>query len=176
MNTVYGVEAGNVCLVTVSFALVGSQISPRRAKKDSNIPSRGRTRSVKCPTPGPTKTIKSPPHALPPPCRLYIYRCIMLSLLRLERKQKDFSKPFRIRIFFFLSYSFGIETIKTLIQSLCFLKNHTRFQFRPKRHKNPTWWGGTYLYSSPPPGVHKTFRRQQFNKMATSLSVHRAVP
>ena len=73
MNTVYGVEAGNVCLVTVSFALVGSQISPRRAKKDSNIPSRGRTRSVKCPTPGPTKTIKSPPHAPP---WLYIDRCI----------------------------------------------------------------------------------------------------
>ena len=46
---------------------VGSQISPRRAKKELNIPSPGRTRSVKCPTPGPTKTIKSPPHALPPP-------------------------------------------------------------------------------------------------------------
>ena len=49
------------------FVQVGSQISPRRAKKDSHIPSPGRTRSVKCPTPGPTKTIKSPPHALPPP-------------------------------------------------------------------------------------------------------------
>ena len=58
MNTVYGVEAGNVCLVTLSFARVGSQISPRRAKKDSGIPSPGRTRPVKCPTPGPTKTIK----------------------------------------------------------------------------------------------------------------------
>ena len=43
---------------------------PRRAKKDSNIPSPGRTRLVKCPTPGPTKTIKSPPHAP-------IDRCIM---------------------------------------------------------------------------------------------------
>ena len=53
---------------------------PRRAKKDSNIPSPGRTRSVKYPTPGPTKTIKSPPHALPPhrPRRLYIDRCISL--------------------------------------------------------------------------------------------------
>ena len=56
------------CLpVSVFFVQVGSQISPRRAKKDSNIPSPGRTRSVKCLTPGPTKTIKSPPHALPPP-------------------------------------------------------------------------------------------------------------
>ena len=49
---------------------------PRRAKKCSNIPLPGITRSVKCPTPGPTKTIKSPPHPLPPPCRLYIDRCI----------------------------------------------------------------------------------------------------
>ena len=59
------------------FVRVGSQISPRRAKKDSNIPSPGRTTSVKCPTPGTTKTIKSPPHALPPPPRRhYIDRCI----------------------------------------------------------------------------------------------------
>ena len=48
--------------MSVFFVRVGGQISPRRAKKDSNIPSPGRTRSVKCPTPGPTKTIKSPPH------------------------------------------------------------------------------------------------------------------
>ena len=43
-----------------------SRQSPRRAKKDSNIPSPGRTRSDKCPTPGPTTTIKSPPHPSPP--------------------------------------------------------------------------------------------------------------
>ena len=36
----------------------------RRAKKDSNIPSPGRTRLVKFSTPGPKKTIKSPLHAL----------------------------------------------------------------------------------------------------------------
>ena len=72
----WSVKAGNICSVSVSFFRVGSQISPRRAKKDSNIPSPGRTRSVKCPTPGPTKTIKSPPYALPPPCRLNIDRCI----------------------------------------------------------------------------------------------------
>ena len=46
-------------VVSVFFVRVGSQVSPSRAKKDSNIPSPGRTRSVKCPTPGPTKTIKS---------------------------------------------------------------------------------------------------------------------
>ena len=52
----------------------------------------------------------------------------MLTLLRLERKQNSSSNPFQIRIFFFLSYSFGIETIKTFIQSCSSLKNRTRFQ------------------------------------------------
>ena len=75
----WSMEAGNVCSVSVFFVRVGSQISPRRAKKDSNIPSPGRTRSVKCPTPGTTKTIKSPPHALPSPRRLYIDRCIIFN-------------------------------------------------------------------------------------------------
>ena len=41
----------------------------------------------------------------------------MSSLLRLERKQKNSSNPFRIRIFLFRSYSFGIETISTFIYS-----------------------------------------------------------
>ena len=63
----WSVKAGNICSVSVSFVRVGSQISRRRAKKDSNIPSPGRTGSGKCPNPGPTKTNKSPPHALPPP-------------------------------------------------------------------------------------------------------------
>ena len=63
---VWSVEVGNICSVPVFFVRVGSQISPRRAKKDSNIPYPGRTRWVKCPTPGPTKRIKSPPHALSP--------------------------------------------------------------------------------------------------------------
>ena len=35
----------------------------------------------------------------------------MLSLLTLERKQTNSSKSFRIRIFLFLSYSFGMEAI-----------------------------------------------------------------
>ena len=72
-------EVGNICSVSVFFVRVGSQISPRLAKKDSNIPSPGRTRSIKCPTRGPTKTMKSPPHALPPhppPHRHNIDRCI----------------------------------------------------------------------------------------------------
>ena len=59
---------------------------PRRAMKDSNIPSPERTRSVKCPTPGPTTTIKSPPHTLPPhpPRRLYIDRCIIIDKLSIQ--------------------------------------------------------------------------------------------
>ena len=126
----------------------------------------------------------------------------MALLLRLERKQKDSSNPFRIRIFFFLSYSFGIETIKTIIQSGSFLKNHIRFQtkmgkaytrFQTKTAQKPDPMGrhmhtqepsnrllahtyAAYIREYPPPGVHKTFRRQQFNKMATSLLVHRTVP
>ena len=106
----------------------------------------------------------------------------MLSLLRLERKQNNSSNPFLIRIFFFLSHSFGIQTIKTFVHSCSSLKNHTRFQtkmgkmytrFQNKRRKNPTLSGGTYLYglyneiSPPPPGTipfeelnaHKTVRK-----------------
>ena len=52
----------------------------------------------------------------------------MLSLLRLECKQKNYSNPFRIRIFLLLSYSFGIETVNTFIHSRNSLENHTRFQ------------------------------------------------
>ena len=36
--------------------------------------------------------------------------------------------PPRIRIFLFLSYSFGIETIDTFIHSRSFQENPTRFQ------------------------------------------------
>ena len=71
----------------------------------------------------------------------------MLSLLRLERKQKNSSNPFRIRAFLLLSYSFRIETINMLIHSHSSFENHERFQtkmdkvytvLRPKRRKNPT--------------------------------------
>ena len=80
----------------------------------------------------------------------------MLSLLRLERKQKNYSNPFRIRIFLFLSYSFGIETINTFILSCSSPKTIPDSRpkwakfipvFRQKRRKNPTRWGVTYLYS-----------------------------
>ena len=42
--------------------------------------------------------------------------------------QKNSSNPFRVRIFLFLSYSFGIETINTFIHSRSSFENHTRFQ------------------------------------------------
>ena len=70
----------------------------------------------------------------------------MLSLRRLEDKQKKISNLFRIRIILFLSYSFGIETINTSIHSRGSLKNHTRFQtkmgkvythFQTKKAQNP---------------------------------------
>ena len=93
----------------------------------------------------------------------------MLSLLRLERKQNNYSNPFRIRIFLFLSYSSGIETISTFIHSVVPSKTQPDSRpkwakcipvFRPKRRKNPTRWGGTYVYGlykgvapPPPPGA-----------------------
>ena len=42
--------------------------------------------------------------------------------------KKIASNAFHIRIFLFLSYSFGIETINTFKGFLSFLENHTRFQ------------------------------------------------
>ena len=66
----WSVGAGNICSVSVFLIRgVGSQISPRRAKKDPNMPSPGRTRSVKCPSPSlwPTKTIPTPCPAFPTP-------------------------------------------------------------------------------------------------------------
>ena len=57
-----------------------------------------------------------------------LYTEIMLSLLRLERKQKISSNPFQIRILLFLSYSFGIETMNTFIHSRSSFKHHTWFQ------------------------------------------------
>ena len=83
----------------------------------------------------------------------------MMSLLRLERKQKNYSNPSRIRIFLFLSYSFGIETVNTFIHYVVPLKpypipDQNGQSLDPfsgqKGRKNPTQWGGTHLY-----GVYK---------------------
>ena len=82
---------------------------------------------------------------------------------------KNSSNPFQIRIFLFLSYSFGIKTINTFINSVVPSKTIPDSRpkwakcipvFRPKRRKNPTWWGGTYVYGLykgvPPPPRAKT--------------------
>ena len=70
----------------------------------------------------------------------------MISLLRLERKQKNSSNPFRIRTFLFLSYSFEIETINMFIHSVVPWKTIPDSRpkwvrcipvFRPKRRKTP---------------------------------------
>ena len=50
----------------------------------------------------------------------------MSSFLKLERKENNSSNVFRIRIFLFHSYSFGIESITTFIRFRTF-ENHTRF-------------------------------------------------
>ena len=53
-----------------------------------------------------------------------------LRLFGIRCKQKNSPNAFRIRIFLFRSYSFGIETINTSIhvRSRSSLENHTRFQ------------------------------------------------
>ena len=64
----------------------------------------------------------------------------MLSSLRLECKKKNFSNPF-------LSYThLELKYVHTLQSSL---PKWAKFipVFRPKQCKNPTQWGGTYLYS-----------------------------
>ena len=71
---------------------------------------------------------------------------------------------FKFAYFSFFPYSFGIETINTFIHSVVSSKTIPDSRpewakcipvFRPKRRKNPTRWGGTYLYGLykgvPPP-------------------------
>ena len=79
----------------------------------------------------------------------------MSSLHRLERKTKNSLNAFRIRIFLFLSYSFGTETINTFISpkvpSKTILDSRPKWAkcipvFRPKRPKNHPLRAGTYLY------------------------------
>ena len=49
-------------------------------------------------------------------------------IIRLRSRHKDHSNSFRISIFLFVSYSFGIERIKMFIHSPSFLENPTRIQ------------------------------------------------
>ena len=108
----------------------------------------------------------------------------MSSFLRLERKQKNYSNPFRIRIFLRLSFTFGIETINMFIHSRSSLENHTRSQtkmgkictcFQIKRRKTlPEAGGGgahTYKYIAykrefPLPGLTR------FNGKRQELDTH----
>ena len=103
----------------------------------------------------------------------------MLSLLRLERKQTESSNPFRIRIFLFLSYSSGIKTINKLYTNPVVPSKTTpdsrpkwakciRPVLRPKRRKNPTRWGGTYLnslYKGVPPPPPPLWRQNNGKEM-----------
>ena len=94
------------------------------------------------------------------------------------------SNPFRIRICLFLSYSFGTETINTFIHSCSSLENHTWFQtkmgklytrFQTKGRKNPTWWGGTYLYSLYKGVPHPHPSRDRLQKAWTNQLMKRPV-
>ena len=75
----------------------------------------------------------------------------MSSSLRLERKQKNSSNQFRIRIFLRLSFTFGIETINTFIHSWSSIENHTRFQ--TKMGKICARFQTNIASPPPPPGL-----------------------
>ena len=86
---------------------------------------------------------------------------IMSSLLRLERKQKNSSKIFRIRIFLCRSYSFGTEMINMFIHSHRSLESHTQFQ--TKMGKVYTRFQTKYIVVGPKPipfGVAHTYSIQ----------------
>ena len=91
----------------------------------------------------------------------------------IRAQTKHFSNAFRIRIFAFLSYSFGIDTINTFIHSRSSLKN-----FRPRRCKNCTWWGSRYLYSLykgvPPPPLPEALSKSFFIWLGSNIRVNRA--
>ena len=86
---------------------------------------------------------------------------IMLSLLRLEHKKKILQIHFECA-YFFLSHSFGIETINAFIHSYSSLENHTWFQtkmgkvytrFQTKRAQKPQSMGRhimAYIRKYPP--------------------------
>ena len=74
----------------------------------------------------------------------------MSSLFGLEQQKKRILKnPFRIRIFLFLSYSFGIETINSsytpVVPSKTIPDSRPKWAksipvFKPKRRKDPNYW------------------------------------
>ena len=92
----------------------------------------------------------------------------MLSLLRLECKQKNYSNSFGIRIFLFLSYSFGIETRNRFIDSAVPSKTIPDSRpkwakcFRPKQRKTlPNGAEHTYMaYIREYPPNHLTPKKQ----------------
>ena len=59
------VEAGNICSVTVSFVRVGSQLTPRRTRKDSKSPPLGEQDQSNAPPQG--RQRQSNPHPIPCP-------------------------------------------------------------------------------------------------------------
>jgi len=96
---------------------------------------------------------------------MFAQKLIMSSLLRLKLQQKDYFKSpgkihfdFAYSTFLFIwNWNDRTHWYTTVIPSFV---NHIRFHgskwaksttvLRPKRRKNPTLWGGTYLY-----GLHK---------------------
>ena len=93
--------------------------------------------------------------------------------------------PLRIRIFLFLSYPFGTETIKRSYTSLVpsktipYSRPKSTPVFRLKRYKNPTLLGGTYLKGADPlpsraqcPSFPKKRHRLNIHGYTSELSFH----
>ena len=58
-------------------------------------------------------------------------------ITQIRAQTKNCSNTFRIRIFLFRSYSFGIETINAFIHSRSSFENHTQFQTKMGKVYNP---------------------------------------
>ena len=106
MARAWSVEAGNICSVSVFIVRVGSQISPRRAKKDPNIPSPGRKDQSNALPQGQQR--QSNPHRMPcpppPPLRLYIDRCIRTWFI-LTRSKRNWPLQWKKKSLLFLPAS-----------------------------------------------------------------------
>ena len=107
-------------------------------------------------------------------------------ITQIRAKTKKLFKPFRIRIFLFLPYSFGVETINTFIHSVVPLK--TIPDFRPNAQRVYSFSdqngaktipdeGGTHLYGlykgeppPPDPGFQVTGPDRKDRRIFSSLN------
>ena len=105
-------------------------------------------------------------------------------ITQIRAQTKNYSNPFRIRIFLFLSYSFGIETINKFIHPVVPSKTIPDSRprqakcipvFRPKWCKTPTLWGGTQWNTPPPREVRWLSAKIDIGFKNIEIRVHAAL-